>query len=157
MHTHFTAPTLRGLVTALAVVGLLTACQPMAAGLGGSDTGADTGAAAPKFPPVDPDNPPADDQDALRVAEALLSGSYGEVAEQFNGPMAEAVSEAELAETTDELLDNLGSVNTIGQPGSVVHDGALVYLVPVSLNKGFAHVRIAFDGDGRITGLFLLR
>lgn len=148
-----TVPAVRGLFAAIGLVCLLTACQPIASGLGGSGAGV----ADPSFPPVLPEDLPADDQDAVELTEALLTGRYADVVARFNAPMRDALSEREVGETTEELLDALGGVSTVGQPGSVVHDGALVYLVPVSLTEGFAHVRITFDGDGRVAGLYLLR
>ena len=138
------------LMLGVAAVLVLTGCQAPA--LVGSSP-----VAGSVEPPVDAADPPVDASAAVEVAEALLSGTYEEVTSQFNAEMAEAVSAQELADVTESALADFGPVVDIGDPGSVVHDGGLVFMVPVSFSEAFAHVRVTYDGDGEIAGLYLLR
>lgn len=138
------------LVMAAAVALALMACQPPAL-VGASTVGGTV------EPPVDAANPPVGERAAVDVAEALLSGTYDAVTSHFNAEMAEKVSAQELADVTESALDEFGALVDVGDPGSVVHHGALVFMVPVSFSEAFAHVRVTYDGEGKIAGLYLLR
>ena len=97
------------------------------------------------------------DADAVDVVNRLLAGDYAGVRQQFDQRMSDALSLDELTDSTQRVLAELGEVQAVGDPGSVRHDGLLVYFVPVSFESGLAHVRLTYDGDGRIAGLYLLR
>lgn len=141
-------PRLRSALGAVVAGAMVLACSgsPLPGGGGGNVD-----------PPVRAGETPATDVDATAVVDALLRGDYGFVSARFNRRMSSALSVEELADATEGLVGTVGSVESVGGAAAVLHDGGLVYFVPISFERALIHARITYDGDGRIAGLYLLR
>lgn len=92
---------------------------------------------------------------AIQVLDQLDAGQYQEVADNFDEQMAAAMDVATLAQVWDSIPQQLGAVQSRGEPQATRQDGHDVVVVPVQYERALANVSIAFNAEGRIAGLLV--
>ena len=139
------------LFVALAVAVLLAAC-----GNGGSDgssevAGSDAGASAGGVEELR--------GKAAEVTDQLAAHEWARVRSQFDDTMKQKLAEDGLANAWSQVVRSKGEFVSRGEPtqlGSPAGEDLLVFDTPLEFENGPMKSRLAFHGDGRIAGLFIL-
>jgi len=142
-----------GLIAAAGAVVVAAGVVPLAAGGSGPVPPAATNARYV--------GPATTSQDRAAIAAAILAdlraGDFAGVRRGFDANMSAQLSTDQLAAGWQQFEAQFGSYRSHGSP-SEARDGAFwVVRVPVDMARLPGELRVAFDGQGRIAGLFLLR
>ena len=97
------------------------------------------------------------DARAEQVVTDLNAGDFSDVAAEFDATMSSQLTADDLALAWKTYQDLLGSFQSAGQPTSVMRGDITVEQVPVQLAQSPGEVRVSFNPDGTIAGLFFLR
>ncbi len=133
---------------------LLWAASGIAACGGGTP-----GATSPPAPTeaVAPAGAPAPDSNealARAVVEQLSRGELGAVVARFDDTMQSKLGHDQLAEVWDGLIRQVGPVRSIEDAAVSQKEGYDIVTVIVRFDKAPMAVRVVFDADQRIAGLF---
>ena len=110
---------------------------------------------APAEPPKPPAASPASRTVALakEVASLLAKGETAAVAARFSPQMAAALPAERFREVWSSLPAQLGALKSLGEPVVRTEAGAEGAWVPATFEKTVVSLRMAFDADGRLSGL----
>lgn len=92
---------------------------------------------------------------ATQVLDQLDAGQYDEVAANFDAQMAGAMDAATLGQVWESLPQQLGALQSRGEPVASQQDGHDVVVVPVQYERAAANVTLAFNAEGQLAGLFV--
>lgn len=92
---------------------------------------------------------------AIQVLDQLDAGQYEAVASNFDAQMAGAMDAATLGQVWDSLPQQLGALQSRGEPVASQQDGHDVVVVPVQYERAAANVTLAFNSEGQLAGLFV--
>lgn len=96
--------------------------------------------------------------EAARVTDLLTEGKWAEIRTGFDETLTNSLSEAGLADAWQKVVGAFGAYTSRGEPKLVPKDEAdEVYDTPMTFELAEMKSRIAFDDDGKITGLFILK
>jgi hypothetical protein len=93
---------------------------------------------------------------AKDVAQELAARQYDKVEARFDATMASALSLEKLQSFWDGVLSQQGAFKAVTSTAMVEHQGYHVVTLTCSFEKGPLNLRLAFDKDSKIAGLFLL-
>jgi hypothetical protein len=113
--------------------------------------------------PVDPrtgapmrtDVPPDAADRAVAIVTCLTEGRWEDTRRDFNARMREAVDAERLAGVWARTLAMIGRYEGIGEPFAHRAGDHTVVEVPLHFEAGEATVRVIFDDDGKIAGLWI--
>jgi len=100
--------------------------------------------------------PGAAERAAALVAD-LTDGRWAEVRRDFDETVAAGMSAAQLAATWAQTVGLVGRYEGMGEPVSHQAGDHTVVDIPLSFEAGELTARVAYDGDGKVAGLFLRR
>lgn len=100
---------------------------------------------------------PSFDDRANQVLCLILAGRFADVRAQFDATMLAALSEEQLADAWRGYLDIFGEFESAGRPTSLPFGANIVEQVPVRMARSEGEIRVTFNPDGTIAGLFFLR
>lgn len=138
----------RHLVAATAVavpVGILSSCSPK-----------------PATPPVSVETAPRENEavdlssKATALVDHLVKGEYGPVTAEFDSAMSAQMTEAGLAQTMGTLQQQVGSFQRRSGVQRTQEQGYEVVLVTCEFERANLNVRVVYDQDGLVTGLFIV-
>ena len=92
---------------------------------------------------------------AAQVLDQLDAGQYEEVAATFDAQMAAAMDAATLGQVWESLPQQLGALQSRGEPVASRQEGHDVVVVPVQYERAAANVSLAFNDEGQLAGLFV--
>lgn len=92
---------------------------------------------------------------AIQVLDQLDAGQYQEVAANFDARMAAAMDANTLGQVWDSLPQQLGALQSRGEPVASRQDGHDVVVVPLQYERAAANATLAFNDDGELAGLFI--
>lgn len=92
---------------------------------------------------------------AIQVLDQLDAGQYEAVAGNFSPQMAGAMDAATLGQLWESLPQQLGALQSRGEPAASQQEGHDVVVVPVQYARAAANVTLAFNADGQLAGLFV--
>jgi hypothetical protein len=92
---------------------------------------------------------------AIQVLDQLDAGQYQEVADNFDEQMAAAMDVATLGQVWASIPQQLGALQSRGEPQASQQDGMDVVVVPVQYERALANVTLAFNAEGELAGLFI--
>ncbi|MFD3695199.1 DUF3887 domain-containing protein [Streptomyces sp. NPDC058646] len=115
--------------------------------------------AADAFVPVAPAVPARPDYDrlALDALDEVLRGDFAAVSSRFDEELRQQASPEFLATSWKDYQEAFGEYRSHGDPQQEESGDGTVVGVPLRMAKQPGEFRVAFDGDGRITGLYFLR
>ncbi|MEE3852693.1 DUF3887 domain-containing protein [Gordonia sp. LSe1-13] len=90
------------------------------------------------------------------LLDKLRAGQWSTVASRFNPTMARALDDSGLADAWASVIALGGEVDSTGTPFVRLHGLHTVVDVPIEQEAGATTMRVAYDTDGLIAGLFLL-
>jgi|SRR6185369_4921266 len=120
---------------------------------------ADGSASTPTSPYTDlPQANSAEDTKAAanRVIDLLVAQKFSEVWTMFNSRMKSGLPEQRLRDGWTSLIVNVGSFKRVVESNYMRMDGIDTLLTRCEFEKGYAQIRLAFDADKKIAGLYLL-
>ena len=98
--------------------------------------------------------------DAGKRATALLinwiEARYSEVTAGFNQALTENLTPGELAATWAQVVGTVGEYQRMGEPLVRQVGDYTVADIPLDFEAGELKGRVAYDQDGRVSGLFVL-
>src|SRR5690606_23752368 len=92
---------------------------------------------------------------AIQVLDQLDAGQFQEVADNFDGQMAAAMDVDTLGQVWASIPQQLGPLQSRGEPQASQQDGHDVVVVPVQYERALANVTLAFNAQGELAGLFV--
>ena len=92
---------------------------------------------------------------AGQVLDQLDAGQYEEVAANFDAQMAGAMDAATLGQVWESLPQQLGALQSRGEPVANQQDGHDVVMVPLQYERSAANAMVAFNGEGQLAGLMV--
>ena len=92
---------------------------------------------------------------AIQVLDQLDAGQYQQVADNFDEQMAAAMDVATLGQVWASIPQQLGALQSRGEPQASQQDGMDVVVVPVQYERALANVTLAFNAEGELAGLFI--
>jgi hypothetical protein len=104
--------------------------------------------------PSAPENAPVVEE-ARRVADEIDQGDYGEVRKRFDTLMRGSVSEDQLARGWEEFERLKGAMRSQGRVELFKRGEYTVVNVELDMQEQDAQLRVTFDDDRKIHGLFL--
>jgi hypothetical protein len=91
-------------------------------------------------------------------ARTLLSdftaGHYDAVAKTFDEKMLAALPPAKLADFAKQLEPQIGAFQSVREAKQMKADGYDVVILVTDYAKALVDVQVAFDGDGKVAGLY---
>ena len=90
---------------------------------------------------------------ALEVYGRFEAGQYAQVAAQLDGTMASVLDEAALAASMESVRQEMGAM--AGATIAQTDEAARVAVLLVAHEKGQTLLQVAFDGEWRISGLYI--
>jgi len=120
---------------------------------------ADGSASTPTSPYTDlPQANSAEDTKAAanRVIDLLVAQKFSEVWTMFDSRMKSGLPEQRLRDGWTSLIVNVGSFKRVVESNYMRMDGIDTLLTRCEFEKGYAQIRLAFDADKKIAGLYLL-
>jgi hypothetical protein len=96
------------------------------------------------------------DARALELFAALDAGRWEDARADFDETMADALSADQLAGTWATVIGMVGAFERAGEPFVRRQGDYTVVDVPLAFEAGDMTGRVAFRGDGRVSGLFVL-
>ncbi|MYR05005.1 DUF3887 domain-containing protein [Gordonia sp. SID5947] len=93
---------------------------------------------------------------AADLLTRIRAGEWATVVSRFATSMAAALDESGLADAWASVIALRGEVESTGAPFVRLHGLHTVVDVPIEQEAGAMSIRVAFDTDGRIAGLFFL-
>lgn len=87
----------------------------------------------------------------------LVAGNFAKIRGDFDPNMMAKLSEGELKSGWARIAGQFGAFASQDTPVVVPSGGVQVVNVAVMMQKGPAQVRVSYDKDGKIAGLYLLR
>lgn len=100
---------------------------------------------------------PSFDDRARQVVCQILAGRFGDVRAQFDSAMMGALTEDQLRDAWRGYIDFFGDFQSAGDPTSTAFGPYIVEQVPVRMSKSEGEIRVTYNPDGSIAGLFFLR
>ena len=94
--------------------------------------------------------------EAQAVVEDIDGGRHGAIRERFDNNLMKMLSEDQLAKAWDVFTDRKGELKRIADTEVVERDPFTVVNVFVDMERQDGQVRVSFDRDGKVAGLFLL-
>ena len=94
---------------------------------------------------------------AAGLLAALLDGRYDEVTPRFAAAVAERFPPAGLAAAWSQVIGMVGVYQNMGEPLVRQMGDYTVVDIPLAFEAGEMKGRVAFNGDGQVSGLFVLR
>lgn len=92
---------------------------------------------------------------AIQVLDQLDAGQYQQVAGNFDEQMAAAMDVDTLGQVWASVPQQLGALQSRGEPQASQQDGMDVVVVPVQYERALANVTLAFNAEGELAGLFI--
>lgn len=107
------------------------------------------------------DLPPANSAEdtkaaASRVLDLLVAQNFSEIWTMFNSQMKSGLPEQRLRELWTSVIVNVGSFKRVAESNYMRMDGIDALVMRCEFEKGYAQIRLAFDADKKIAGLYLL-
>lgn len=93
---------------------------------------------------------------SVEFVEAVQAGDFGTAYLEFNQQMKQAMSESDLKNLWIGVLEAFGDFQKIGIVSSMQHQEYVIVLVDVHFANSTRGVRVVWDADDRIGGLFLV-
>jgi len=94
---------------------------------------------------------------AAEITDQIAENDWLSVRADFDDVMLDEVTEERLVSVWAQLTMALGGYESRGEPTQVSESGgSFVFETPMTFERGEAKSRVAFRGDGRVAGLFLL-
>jgi hypothetical protein len=93
---------------------------------------------------------------ARQVVTSLTAGRSDEVRSHFNDVMDASLSSQQLSTLWERFTTAKGAFVSAGAPTAVHVRRVTIVSVPVQMSKEAGLVRVFFDSDGKINGLYLL-
>ncbi|HEX7773839.1 MAG TPA: DUF3887 domain-containing protein [Pyrinomonadaceae bacterium] len=114
-----------------------------------------------KPPSVNADLPQANPAEASkagakRVLDLLVAENFSEVWTLFNSQMKSGLSEQRLREGWNSLTASVGSFKRVVESNYTRMDDFNVVVMRCEFEKSYVQIRLAFDGEEKIAGLYLL-
>lgn len=100
--------------------------------------------------------PGAAERAAALVAD-LTDGRWEEVRRDFDETVAAGLSATKLAATWAQAVGMVGAYEGMGEPVPHQAGDHTIVDIPLSFEAGDLTARVAYDGDGKVAGLFLRR
>ena len=98
------------------------------------------------------------DQRLQTVAMDLLTnfnaGRFIDAAKDFDTTMMNALGPTKLQEFSKQLIAQAGAFKSVGAPQLTTEQGYRVVVLPTTFERGNINVRVVFDGNGKVAGLF---
>jgi hypothetical protein len=99
---------------------------------------------------------PHADRNALKVLTALTEANWHKVTQSFNDTMAQGLPDTMLADNWASLIAQFGHYESTQTPTVEHHGLHTVVDVPVAFEAGDIVMRVSYEPDGRIAGLYFL-
>jgi hypothetical protein len=96
------------------------------------------------------------DRMALEIITALTEARWAEVCARFDETMAEALPPSRLADGWATVIGTVGAYQLAGEPFVRRQGDYTVVDVPLTFEAGDMTGRVSFDGEGRVSGFFVL-
>jgi Protein of unknown function (DUF3887) len=96
------------------------------------------------------------DRKALDVLTSLVAGNWHQVCESFTETMQAGLPENTMADNWAYVIAQYGTFESAGAPTVRQHGMHTVVDVAVAFEAGDIVLRVSFEPDGRIAGLFFL-
>lgn len=106
--------------------------------------------------PPAPMQAPEQEAAAKTFVGLLVAGQFEEAHQMFNAEMAAAVPLAELEATWTGLLGQVGEFREITESKATEKEGHIVIDVVCEFANGPINVRVVFDAENKVAGLWLL-
>ncbi|MFD3540412.1 DUF3887 domain-containing protein [Streptomyces sp. NPDC058662] len=94
---------------------------------------------------------------ALDTLDEVLSDDFAAVSARFDEELREQASPEFLATSWEDYQQAFGAYRSHGEPEQVRTGAQTVVTVPLRMARQPGEFRVAFNGDGQITGLYFLR
>lgn len=92
---------------------------------------------------------------AIQVLDQLDAGQFEQVAATFSPDMAAAMDANTLAQVWASIPQQLGALQSRGEPVANQQDGHDVVVVPLQYERSAANAMVAFNGEGQLAGLMV--
>jgi RNA polymerase sigma factor (sigma-70 family) len=106
--------------------------------------------------PVDGGNPVLDRLVAEDVALAFVNNNYPAIVGHLDGTMSTAFPSAKLTQVSLALNAQFGRTVSVGSPITKNIVGLIVEYVPCQFQHGSLQIKVVFDPDGKVGGLWLV-
>ena len=101
------------------------------------------------------DVPPGMADRAVTLVASLAEGNWEQAREDFNARMSEALDAARLADGWARTASQVGNYEGMGEPFARRVADNIVAEIPVRFEAGEGTVRVVFDADGKVGGLWI--
>lgn len=92
---------------------------------------------------------------ATQVLDQLDAGQFDEVAATFSEEMTAALDADTLGQVWASVPQQLGPLQSRGEPVAGEQDGHDVVVVPLQYERAAANAILSFNADGQLAGLFI--
>src|ERR1051326_383277 len=93
---------------------------------------------------------------AKRVVDLIVAERFSELWTTFNSQMKSGISEQRLRDGWGSLTANTGSFKRVVESNYARIDGLDVVVMRCEFEKSYVQIRVAFDAEKKIAGLYLL-
>jgi hypothetical protein len=90
------------------------------------------------------------------VLTSLTEGKWDRVSKTFNANMTQGLPDTMLADNWASLIAQFGQVESVQEPTVRQHGVHTVVVVPVAFEAGDIVMRVSYQPDGLIAGLYFL-
>jgi hypothetical protein len=91
---------------------------------------------------------------AMDLLNNFVAGRYADAAKDFDTTMMNALGPAKLGEFAKQLTSQAGAYKSVGAPQLTTEQGYRVVVLPATYERANLNVRVVFDGNGKVAGLF---
>jgi hypothetical protein len=90
---------------------------------------------------------------ALQVVEQMRTDAFDALGKTFSTSMAATTNPQDIRKGWQGAVGQLGNYVSVGQPQVVPVTGAVLYDIPVTLEKGPIHVQVVIESDAKLDGI----
>lgn len=91
---------------------------------------------------------------AMDLLNNFVAGRYVDAAKDFDTTMMNVLGPTKLGEFAKQLTAQAGAYKSVGAPQMTTEQGYRVVVLPTTYERGNINVRVVFDGNGKVAGLF---
>src|SRR4051812_30585643 len=96
-------------------------------------------------------------QSAAKVVDDVAAGNFVAVTSHFDKNVATHYSGEQLAKDWQDYQQRLGNYVSHGGPKEATRGGVTIEQVPMKMSSGKGEVRVSYNPDGTIAGLYFLK
>ncbi len=111
-------------------------------------------------PPIAPAATMTEDQRLEAMARDLLThftaGRFIDATKNFDTTMMSSLGPTKLAEFARQMTGQAGAFKSVGAAQMTTVEGYRVVVLPAEYERTRVNVRVVFDGNGKVAGLFFV-